>query len=565
MTQVHRIRGVAGAGKSTTMMEMTEQLRTQHGYSPSDYRWISFSRNHAEDLEGDVVDAWGGDAEDALRANVSTLHSLCVTLTRPEEIITPESHGDLYRAFWSSRGLDVDTDETTQFVSPDEVDTEMDRAAQLLAADQLLAQIGAGLEGEGVELSPAALRRIPVDIDLRAERAIELIEDWREFKRERGLREHHDYILDAANSPKTPGCDVLMVDEMQDYSPLEYVVVRDWIDSGELDHVVLAGDANQSIYGFKLADPSYFTGRDVDSEEVLTESYRCPSRICDVARSVCPQSGITSATDDAGVVFEANTPDADDLGKLVHRLVEDHPPAPYDADPTSVFVLTRTNRQAAKVGWGLRKAGIPYSSTDSSQTPWTEDVLDAIEMLRVVSRGKSAVARESAEAIIEMAPRSEERKQMLETPSYGSLRSGSPGAVDIYSAFPECESAMDIVQRLTVEDYIREMITGAMQSDVDLTPGLVEVGTIHSVKGREAPAVVVMDGYPSRLADKYETDGEFADEEDRLAYVAATRASETLAVARDFHESETFPPFEAPLTNQSATINQPNQGVTSDD
>lgn len=559
MTQVHRIRGVAGAGKTTRMMELVNSL-VGEGYSANDFRFVSFSRSHATDLENDVLDAWSDrvkqldddeaeSVEEILMANVSTLHSLCSRLMHTEDIITPGTDGEVYKEFWQSKGFEFDVDdEDVLFVDSDNVDVEeKSRVEKILLVDQLLAQVGAGLDGEGADLAPASLRLIPVEIDLHASCIIDLVREWREWKQENGIDEHHDYILDAANSSCVPDCRVLVVDEMQDYSPLEYVVVRDWIRSGKLDHAVLAGDEHQSIYGFKLADPSYFTERDVDEEEVLTESYRCPRAVCDVARSVCPETGITSARDDEGSVYEVSIESPEKLGLLVRRLLEDHPPEPYEADPTSVFLLTRTNRQASKVGWGLRKVGIPYDSTkEAEQTPWTDDVLDAVEALRMVSSGANAVPSDFSDALIDLAPNSEERREMASSPDLGGLDAAG-SAVNIWTAFPGCSSARDIVQTLDVKEYVGEMIRGAMQSEVDLTPGLVEVGTIHSAKGREAPAVVVFDGYPHRLRAEYDADPEFADEENRVAYVAATRASQTLAIGRDYLGGAGFPPF-APST-----------------
>ncbi|AXR81795.1 ATP-dependent DNA helicase UvrD [Natrarchaeobaculum sulfurireducens] len=542
-------------------MQRVAELRDEEGYTASDFRFVSFSRSHAADLENDVLDAWrdrlerldddqARQVEETLIDSVSTLHSLCSRLTNTPRIITPESDAEFYQDFWRRRGFEFDASESpSAYLDPDEMDSsERGRVEQLLAADQLLAALGAGLDGEGLGLVPASLGHIPVEIDLHAARVVELIREWRTHKLENGVKEHHDYILDAANSEKTPDCRVLVVDEMQDYSPLEYAVVRDWIRSGDLDHVILAGDEFQSIYGFKLADSTYFTGLEVNDEDVLTESYRCPRAVCRVARSVCPPTRITSARSDEGRVLDASTQTPEDLASLVQQLLADHPVDAYEADPTSVFLLTRTNRQAAKVGWALRRTGIPYTSTvDGEESPWTEDVLNAIETLRLAASGGCAVSTDAADPLIDMATNSKDRREMAEAPSFGSLDVDSVSAVDIWTAFPDCDSATDIIRTLDVDDYIAEMIQGALHSDADLTPGLVEVGTIHSVKGREAPAVVVLDGYPHRLSERYQADNEFAEEEDRLAYVAATRARATLVVAREFLGGSSFPPFEPPL------------------
>lgn len=79
-------------------------------------------------------------------------------------------------------------------------------------------------------------------------------------------------------------------------------------------------------------------------------------------------------------------------------------------------------------------------------------------------------------------------------------------------------------------------------------PAAIKVGTIHSSKGLEAPCTHLFDGYPGRMKREYRN-GRNADEEHRLYYVGATRASETLRVITDFDGmgAEVFPAFEGGL------------------
>lgn len=95
-------------------------------------------------------------------------------------------------------------------------------------------------------------------------------EDYREFKVSRNLLDFTSILWQgmAANPPEL---DLLLVDEAQDLSPVQWLVVRHLArDAGE---VVIAGDSNQAIYTWAGADVKYFVQL-AGKKVVLPQGYR---------------------------------------------------------------------------------------------------------------------------------------------------------------------------------------------------------------------------------------------------------------------------------------------------
>lgn len=113
----------------------------------------------------------------------------------------------------------------------------------------------------------------------------EFHEAWTEFKAERDCYDFTDLIAVALQLvPEPPGNPaVIMVDEAQDLSKLEYELVTGW--SKHAQATIIVGDPWQSLYTWRGADPTIFhRDRVPDSHRrILSQSYRVPKAVVDVA------------------------------------------------------------------------------------------------------------------------------------------------------------------------------------------------------------------------------------------------------------------------------------------
>lgn len=110
-------------------------------------------------------------------------------------------------------------------------------------------------------------------------------EHWVTWKQENSLWDFTDLIEWGLTQDPPPGVRVGLFDEAQDFSTLELSLVRAW--APKLKTVILSGDDDQAIYGFRGADGSAFLDPPVPDDQirVLGQSYRLPSKIKEHAES----------------------------------------------------------------------------------------------------------------------------------------------------------------------------------------------------------------------------------------------------------------------------------------
>jgi hypothetical protein len=105
---------------------------------------------------------------------------------------------------------------------------------------------------------------------------------WTAWKREAGYLDFTDLLASALEhvdcAPGDP--EVFFGDEAQDWSALEWALVRKWGDAAPRGCMVV-GDPAQTIFSFKGADPSEFLNFEVAPENlfVLENSHRVPEAV----------------------------------------------------------------------------------------------------------------------------------------------------------------------------------------------------------------------------------------------------------------------------------------------
>lgn len=74
-------------------------------------------------------------------------------------------------------------------------------------------------------------------------------------------------MKEAIEARCAPPGSVLLIDEFQDLSPLQYKLYEAWRDSPGVNRVYITGDVHQAIYGFRGADPTHF--RETPADETI--------------------------------------------------------------------------------------------------------------------------------------------------------------------------------------------------------------------------------------------------------------------------------------------------------
>jgi DNA helicase-2/ATP-dependent DNA helicase PcrA len=354
---------------------------------------------------------------------------------------------------------------------------------------------------------------------------------WTAFKRAQGRRDFTDLIeMALLDVPAPPGdCRVLIVDEAQDLSALENALVRQW--TRHTDQTVVAGDADQALYGWRGAEPTFFLPGAVpeDRVRVLHQSFRVPQAAHGVA------VGIITPCEGR---YPTEYRPTEKPGKVELGMAAEHARNP---DLGSIMLIAPCGFQLFPLLAELRARGVPYCNpyraTHGAWNPLPRGRKDAVtfserlEAFTVPSRlGRGWSQDEFTHWASQLTAEFLKRGVKSELKE-GTLR--APRTVDELRAI--FRNASDAERALAGDlDWFVSALSPAGKKSAEYPlrvvrafgiPGITEkprviVGTIHSVKGGQADKVVVCPDMSRRGAD------ELANNEDsirRLFYVAVTR------------------------------------------
>lgn len=557
--EVTKLLGAPGSGKTTKLLEFAEEEATENDVAAADVMFLTYSKTAKQDVLPRFENVYPHVDEDDLEDRVKTVHGASLSACIIDGDLEIRGHDDpdqpgqllirrnddrdveYFEWFFKSRFPSIEYDPAADDPIQQLEDGEVTKAP---SGNHLMAMYDY-LRSKNWELDQ--YYRVPFydDVDLPPATIEDALTEWEAYKEENDLIQDDDYVRKALDEGLQPRADVLFIDEFQDLSPLQCQLYEQWRDSGEFEKIYIAGDVQQSIYGFRGVEPSYF--RHTPADEVIhhEESKRCPEAVMEAAVPIVapPEEhdvSRVSAWRPGGQVDHVDAPTPDALGQLVTSALEEH---------DQVYLLGRTNRQTGKIAFGLREAGVPYMDLkpNGHLRRWQQPMPVLLAAIRGFERGDALPPTVAATLLknASAAPAREEAKQRAEndrlTPDGTLQRTFTP---DEYRPwFPEAESALDLIPHLDLKDWRRELLAGAIRSGADHNPDDVRIGTVHSAKGLGAPCVFVFPSYSRSQLQRFR-DGAEA-EERRLYYVAMTRASHTVQIVHDYFGGPEFPPLEA--------------------
>ncbi len=310
----------------------------------------------------------------------------------------------------------------------------------------------------------------------------------------------------------------LFVDEFQDVNPLQHRLLSAWL-GGRFDLCVV-GDPNQAIYRWNGADASFLVDFAVHYPGArvveLMGNHRSSPQILAVAAAV-----LDGGTNPSGSRLRASRPDGpvpaivayptdDDEARGIARAVRDNHGA--GGGWSRQAVLMRTNGQTALVEQALRSARIPFRVKGATPFLARPEVQRALATLDRAPRLRAALADLDPVAgdDAELPDREREERASLAT----LVRLGH----EFLGLEPDGTAR-----------ELRWWLTATVRSD-DPGPGAdaVDVVTFHAAKGLEWPVVHLAGLEDGLVPISHARTPEAAAEEQRLLYVAVTRAGEVL-------------------------------------
>ena len=486
--------GPPGTGKTTRLMDEVERALGA-GIPPERIAYLAFTRKASRESIDRAVKRFGVEANTL--ENFRTLHSLAyheLGLSPSDVVGTAalKEFGDLMGLSFSAA------------VSPEEERIEYGNKSHdlLLALDQ----------SSRIRRLPLPLIRNLMDADVLIPELERCARAFLEFKQSRSLLDFTDMLEQFVISPETPRYDLLLIDEGQDLSPIQWEVVRKL--SSNSRRLVVAGDDDQAIFGWAGADVDSFIHLE-GRVEVLGQSWRVPKLVQDVAH------GIIAAVQNRRPKKWAPRPTS---GSVVFAATD------MEADLTvgDWLILARNHYVTNELAGSLFASGIPYERNGKS--PIASSLVSAIKNWKALGEGRKISVADAVEIYAYMRSGGSVArggKSGLIRLADTELKLGLQDLKDDHHLNAEYCPWYAAFDR--VDPSERSFMERAEASSDDPSAPRIRISTIHGSKGGESENVMLFTDMARRTFD-----GALAqpDEECRVFYVGATRAKENLVVIR---------------------------------
>ncbi len=185
----------------------------------------------------------------------------------------------------------------------------------------------------------------------------------------------------------------ILVDEYQDTNRAQYQLIK--MLGGEHGNVMVVGDDDQSIYGWRGADIRNILDFEKDFPNAtlvrLEENYRSTPRILDLANIV-----ISANTERRGKTLRPTQPDGDKVSLMVAADERDEADSIADeiltrrSGPTrpmlrDIAILYRTNAQSRALEEAMRKRSIPYRLIGAVRFYDRREIRDLMGYLKLIA------------------------------------------------------------------------------------------------------------------------------------------------------------------------------------
>ncbi len=421
-----------------------------------------------------------------------------------------------------------------------------------LDVDDPLAERDAG-GGRGDELREAyeLLRARMTPRELWRSDVAAFASAWESWKADHDLVDFGDMIERAlAECPVAPGNPTVgFFDEAQDFSALEWALVRRW--AGAMDYVVATGDDDQSIYGFRGADPDAFLNPPLPDEQVrvLSQSYRVPAAVHALAskwisrvkgRQVKEYAPRLEAdgTVARGAVRRPGVPmrDRESVTAMVAR---------YAQDGRTVAILASCSYMLSGVVAEMRRQGLPFHnpwrknrgdwnpltpgkgvSTADRLLAWLGPSRRADGSAWTLEELKRWSAIVTSDGMLSRGAKAEIAK--ADALAYADLVRWVPGATLAAGAAGDLRYllASILATKAKATEFPARVIERRGPAALESKPRVI-VSTIHGAKGGQADVVILAPDLSRAGAEEWERG---AASIRRLFYVGATRAREELVI-----------------------------------
>jgi len=336
-------------------------------------------------------------------------------------------------------------------------------------------------------------------------------EDLKSYKEQTGMIEFSDMITQFVEEDKHLALDAVFLDEAQDLSPLQWDMF--FHIEKQCERSYIAGDDDQTIYGFQGADPNIFINLKGTFDNQIY-SHRVPKKIHAKALDILKQINKRlnkpwEARDEEGIYKE-------------NCLLRD-----FNFKSDDWMILAQTNAQLKEPAQYLNDLNLRYKGGQNELLP--ADLLKAYRIWTRLNSGAS-VSGEDAQHVIKNFLR---KKQVKHGFGEGRLLD------KVFTVtLDELQKEHGVLvtgswEHLHMSDEQKNYIKLLLKNGDNLTTdSKIELSTIHGAKGRECKNVILYIDFGSEdendfLANEADKD---PDKIHRLFFVGVTRAKQNLYI-----------------------------------
>ena len=341
-----------------------------------------------------------------------------------------------------------------------------------------------------------------------------------------------DMLEVAAVRPWCPPVRHAYVDEAQDNAKLMATLTKRWfIENARCETVTYAGDDDQGIHGWAGADKRIllWLARHAGTE-ILRQSYRNPASVTRLGQRIIAQN-----TDRVAKAYQPRPEEG--LVRVVGKFAD-----ALGAGPGSTMVLVRNKQYAARAREVLLASGTLFSSEVGETSPLCrKDELGAFMCIAAWRAGRNATCDEFV-ALLSQVPRVDRATKEVYLPlGVKKLAKANEASVPLWRARDEYRLHRLVESVVGVHPFAllqgmgedeRRYCDLVLHRDPGLAGPRCVVTSQHRSKGREADNVVVLADVAYPVARNLDTAGPRHEEENCVAYVAVTRARNTLTIVR---------------------------------
>jgi DNA helicase-2/ATP-dependent DNA helicase PcrA len=364
----------------------------------------------------------------------------------------------------------------------------------------------------------------------------------------------------------------VIVDEFQDNNPLNFDILKRLNPK----HLVVIGDKQQSIYGFRGANCKLiedFMTECPDAEVIkLEENYRSGQKILDLANSVVSASSVAlnlkaSVPTQARVNARCFADDREEAGAALTWI--EHGDNKGIARSQTAF-LARSTRTLVPLEARLKAANIPYRKYGGIQLAEAAEVRDYLSLIRLAVNPQDTAAlrrvlmlfpgigekgAEKAALALTQDPRAAWPEKAAVVPRWLDTIWKAPSLDNALRIAQSCvlpliksqkaymgtiASRMDNLNQIiasgaavatSLSDFVDTFALAKDAGETETPKDCVVLSTIHSAKGLEWRRVWLVGAGDQQMPHPNARGKEEEEEEMRLLYVAVTRAKEDLLIS----------------------------------